>query len=148
MARTPTRRHHSDIEAAMCPPCSVPSSMRHLWAERPRYEGARRRIGREFGVPAVWWAQQPRVTATSGWVTTDSGWTLENRALRQVAAARLALVSFRDLCGPGRVEEAVAVVMLGGPVPGAAEVEEEGGGEGGFADPAVMVAQGAPNYRR
>jgi len=75
--------------------------MRHLWAECPQYEGPRLRIGRARGIPAAWWARQPKMTAKSGWVTVDCGTTLDGRARRQVAAAELALMIFRDFCPSG-----------------------------------------------
>ena len=51
----------------------------------------RRQLEEELGVFADWWAEQPRCTSTSGWVTVDAAACLEERARRMVAACRLGM---------------------------------------------------------
>ncbi len=57
VARSFSRRHRNDEEAATRPHCGVISSMRHLWAECPQYDSARVRIAMEHDVPAACWTQ-------------------------------------------------------------------------------------------
>jgi hypothetical protein len=125
VARSPTRRHHDDAEAATCPLCGVFASMRHLWAECPMYADARRRIGRKHQIPEAWWARQPRVTSKSGWITTDGGPTTWVRAQRQVAAAELAILIFSDLCAADSAGDEGG----GGATPSVGEEEEDRSGE-------------------
>lgn len=81
--------------ASLCPQCGVPASVRQLWAECPTFQGPRRRISLEYGIPEAWWGCQPHVTRKSGWITVGAGPTAETRSSRQVAAAKLAFVTMR-----------------------------------------------------
>ena len=88
---TPTRRYRN-TDASKCPYCHHPrASTRHFWVECPAFDTERHNLGTLHGIPAGWWAQQPRVTAKSGWITYEAGDDVTTRAHRQVAANKLGL---------------------------------------------------------
>ena len=86
---TPTRRYR-DAASMKCPYCQHPrASTRHFWSECPAFDTERHNLNNLHSIPADWWAQQPRVTAKTGWITYDAGEDVATRAHRQVAANKL-----------------------------------------------------------
>jgi hypothetical protein len=88
--RTRTRRWRDAAQQCAFCPCRH-ASARHLWADCPRFDAKRVELQLNVGVAPAWWAEQPRCTAASGWITVGAGPTLRRRAELQVAACRLAL---------------------------------------------------------
>ena len=91
---TPTRRWYGRRTAddQSCPHCGfAQASARHFWAECPRFDAEQRRLERELGISPGWWANQPRCTAKTGWITSAAASSTERRASLQVAACRLGL---------------------------------------------------------
>lgn len=85
-SRNQSHRSHT------CHWCGVEwASARHLWAECPRFAPMRLQLEKEMSVPAQWWAEQPRCTSKSGWVTVDAAPSVEERGARMVAACRLGM---------------------------------------------------------
>ena len=82
------------------------SSARHLLAECPRLQDLRDSLQELHGLPAGWFAAQPRITAKSGWVTAGAGPTHRDRVQAQIAA-----------CTVG-----IAIAELGSAVPGAPDL--------------------------
>ena len=94
---TPTRRYR-DIANATCPYCQHPlASTRHFWSECPAFDTERHNLNTLHSIPADWWAQQPRVTAKTGWITYDAGGDVATRAHRQVAANKLGMAILRRI---------------------------------------------------
>ena len=90
-ASTPTRRWYgregASSQDTCCPFCGAEAaSARHLWADCRHFKETRQALQLEFGFGSRWWAQQPRVTAKTGWITQGRG-----GGKRPVAACKLAL---------------------------------------------------------
>jgi hypothetical protein len=93
---TPTRRWAFGSGQTHCPFCEHDlASARHLWAECIRLQAARVELSVECGIAPSWWAEQPRCTAKTGWVTRGAGPDVGRRAALQVAACRLGLLVCR-----------------------------------------------------
>lgn len=71
---TPTRRWYQRVEAwSACPWCDHPrASARHFFAECPRLDRVRAWLSEAHGLPAGWWAAQPRAVAKTGWMPVGS----------------------------------------------------------------------------
>ena len=98
---TPTRRHYNRDDSTVldhgCPHCTEPlASLRHYWAECPRFNDLRNAYNEQYKLPDNWWRQQPRVTSKSGWITTSAATTPFLRATYQVAACRLGIAITAD----------------------------------------------------
>jgi hypothetical protein len=93
--RTPTRRYWRpdyDGPLTQCPWCSAPqASARHFFVECPRFEDDRRRLQQQHNIPPTWWANQPRCTTKTGWITHGAAPRRARRAHLQVAACTLGL---------------------------------------------------------
>ena len=71
-ASTPTRRQHGEVQAQdVCPCCGHPCkpSMRHFVVECPHFQQERRRAEEAHIMKPEVWAELPRVTTKSGWIT-------------------------------------------------------------------------------
>jgi hypothetical protein len=105
---TPTRRYH-DGEAPRCIWCDAQwPSARHFIVECRRFQADRAAINTEFGIPAVWWGKQPRVTTKSGWITLKGGATVVRRATLQVAVAKLASKVIEEIGSEKKADDAEA----------------------------------------
>jgi hypothetical protein len=92
-----------------CPHCSFPwCSVRHWWADCPRFNAIRLNLQRRYGVPASVWAQQPRVTSKSGWLTYDAAPGLAQRQSYAIAANILGIAVCKEASPPSA--DAVAAV--------------------------------------
>ena len=73
-------------------------SLRHLWQDCPRWTTERTALALEFGVALRWWwADQPRVTSKSGWITFGAADTTKARAGLQIMTCRLGILVVRAL---------------------------------------------------
>ena len=85
----PLPRHFNNTS---CPFCNAEdASMRHFWATCPQFRSFRQEMECSFNVAHVWWVNQPRVTAKSGWVTFDADPSPAIGAKLQAVACKLAL---------------------------------------------------------
>ena len=104
---TPTRRYQEN--SGPCPFCKAPvPSMRHFWADCPRFQSVRASIMLEYGLDAAWFSQQPRCTAKTGFITFQASPSPQRREQMQVATCKLALAILEDTWGsfhapPGRI---------------------------------------------
>ena len=87
--RTATRLCQDGQPCQCCGEVGVRPNMRHYMVECGAFDTARRRIEREFGVPASFWSQAPRVTTKSGWITMGAAPSQQRRATLQVATCKL-----------------------------------------------------------
>lgn len=103
--RTPTRRHR---EETFCPFCqALWPSLRHFWQDCPRFQERREFIQADHGLAANFWAEQPRVTSKSGWITHGASRLIGGRVGMQIAACQLGISILELKIGltDGRPEE-------------------------------------------
>ena len=92
----PARQQRHSSRSTDCPYCGeAMASARHLWADCSRFADDRARLAAEFGLEAGWWAQQPRVTAKSGWITDKAALSPGGRGKAMVAANALGIIVVR-----------------------------------------------------
>ena len=93
---TATRRffRRDFSKCAHCHLCgaAIPPSLRHFWVECSAFADSRKAAQRAYNIQASWWAQQPRITSKSGWITYQASPNPQRRAVLQVAACRLGIV--------------------------------------------------------
>ena len=107
-ASTPTRRQHREVQAQdVCPCCGHPCkpSMRHFVVECPHFQQERRRAEEAHNMKPEIWAELPRVTTKSGWITFQAHPQKSRRGDSQAAVCQLAMCIFSDdslKANPGR----------------------------------------------
>lgn len=96
-ARSPTRGGRY-VPGRPCPGCGeiLHPSLRHLWADCPKYAELRDSIGAAHLVPTTWWAAQPRVTAKSGWVCLRAAANPRTRGEMLIATCKLGVNILTD----------------------------------------------------
>ena len=115
---TPTRRYQEN--SGPCPFCKAPvPSMRHFWADCPRFQSVCASIMLEYGLDAAWFSQQPRCTAKTGFITFQASPSPQRREQMQVATCKLALAILEDTWGsfhvpPGRIVPRPSVSLASG----------------------------------
>ena len=108
-ASTPTRRQHGEVQAQdVCPCCGHPCkpSMRHFVVECPHFQQERRRAEEAHNMKPEVWAELPRVTTKSGWITFQAHPQKSRRGDFQAAVCQLAICILSDdslkKANPGR----------------------------------------------
>ena len=95
---SPTRHAHKIRCLPTCIFCGAHlGSLRHLWQDCPRWTTERTALALELGVALRWWADQPRVTSKSGWITFGAADTTKARAGLQIMTCRLGILVVRAL---------------------------------------------------
>ena len=98
-ASTPTRRQHGEAQAQdVCPCCGHPCkpSMRHFVVECPHFQQERRRAEEAHNMKPEVWAELPRVTTKSGWITFQAHPQKSRRGDFQAAVCQLAICILSD----------------------------------------------------
>lgn len=95
---TSTQTRRRDGQACIFCNHAFPS-LRHLWAECPRYRPQRIALAGSVQprIPAYWWRRQPRVTAKSDWITYNaSPNNPQRRAQLQIATCQLGMAIIQE----------------------------------------------------
>ena len=108
-ASTPTICQHMEVQAQdVCPCCghSCKPSMRHFVVECPHFQQERRRAEEAHNMKPEVWAELPRVTTKSGWITFQAHPQKLRRGDFQAAVCQLAICILSDdslkKANPGR----------------------------------------------
>ena len=112
--RSPTRRYFRPGDAASlaltkCTWCGAErASARHLFAVCPHFHTLRTSLSHTHRIPLEWWANQPRCTCKSGWITVTAAGTFKRRVELQIAVCVLGIAITKSCAPPGEVGAAPA----------------------------------------